>query len=140
MRRTGFTLPELLVVIAIISILSALAVPSYSKYVAKEKLKRAQADLEFISLRLEHRYQRILSYPGTPLPTTADLQAVVPKFRPTSSATEFNFSTSDSNFAGYDILATGLSGLLQNCVVSLSDNGAKAITNCNNLASDGNWL
>lgn len=50
--KRGFTLVELLVVIAIISILAAIAVPNITKYMAKAKATRAQAEVESIQTSL----------------------------------------------------------------------------------------
>ncbi|MEI8348226.1 MAG: prepilin-type N-terminal cleavage/methylation domain-containing protein [Pseudomonadota bacterium] len=44
-NRAGFTLSELMVVVAIIGILSAIALPSYKKYVAKSKMAEAKLNL-----------------------------------------------------------------------------------------------
>jgi len=43
--RKAFTLVELLIVIAIIAILAAIAIPQYTKYVAKAAASNAQAQL-----------------------------------------------------------------------------------------------
>ncbi|MFC6166342.1 pilin [Acinetobacter terrestris] len=59
--KTGFTLVELMIVIAIITILAALALPSYLHYVSKAQIINVIGDTEkyktFVSLhiaKLEH--------------------------------------------------------------------------------------
>ncbi len=138
----GFTLIELLIVIAIIGILSALAVPAYSGYVTRAKITTAQADLISISMRLENRYQRILSYPTTANTTTATLQAEVGGWTPASKDADFVFSnvvSTPADASTYTIKATGQSSRVKDCVITLEEDGTKAITDCA-AASDGNWL
>ncbi|RBP52655.1 type IV pilin protein [Arenicella xantha] len=55
-QTTGFTLIELLIVVAVIGILSAIAIPTYSRYVVKANRSEAQASLTEIMFEQE-RYQ-----------------------------------------------------------------------------------
>ena len=54
-RQRGFTLIELMVVVVLISILAAIAFPSYSRYVAKSHRRAAQAQMSEIANR-EQQY------------------------------------------------------------------------------------
>jgi len=44
-RRNGFTLTELLITIVIVGILSSIAIPSYSSFVAGQRIKTASFDM-----------------------------------------------------------------------------------------------
>jgi type IV pilus assembly protein PilE len=141
MKHSGFTIIELLIVLAIVSILAAISVPAYSKYISKEKLRRAQADLQLISLRLENQYQRVLAYPSVEYETTALLiKNAITDWSPTSSTDDFNFSSENATSSTYTLKSTGLSGSVKDCVVLLSHDGIKEINNCADLAPDGSWL
>lgn len=63
-RRAGFTLIELLVVIAIISILAAVALPSYADYIRRGKIAEAMAGLSSMRVKLEQYYQDNRTYDG----------------------------------------------------------------------------
>ena len=43
-NNRGFTLIEVMVVVVILAILAAIALPSYANYVARSKIRTAQAD------------------------------------------------------------------------------------------------
>ena len=69
-NASGFTLIELLVVIAIIGVLSAIALPAYSRYRSKAFDARAQADLHNVITAEEayfvdyNTYSSALPLPG----------------------------------------------------------------------------
>jgi len=79
----GFTLIEIMIVIAIVAILSAIAVPSYQRYVMKSRAKSATADLVALSLVVENRFQKSLSYPASSTTTTAATIAAFSGWNPT---------------------------------------------------------
>lgn len=59
----GFTLIELLMVIAIIGILSAIAIPAYSKYLDKAKISAAVCTLDIARKEIENYYNTYNNYP-----------------------------------------------------------------------------
>ena len=139
MKERGFTLIEIIVVMAIVSILAAFAVPGYSQYIAKGKLRTVQGDLQTLALLFEQRYQRVLSFPAEALADTAALTAVFTTFAPASEATEITFSNSNPGLTEYTVVATGTSGHMKGCSISLTHNGVKAISGCTNDSYNGEW-
>jgi type IV pilus assembly protein PilE len=63
-RARGITLIELMIVVAIISILAAIAYPSYQRYVARTHRNAAAACMSQIAQAMERRYTTTLSYVG----------------------------------------------------------------------------
>jgi type IV pilus assembly protein PilE len=61
-RDNGFTLIEMMIVVAIISILAAVAYPSYQQYVEGTRRALAQADLLELVQVMERRYSATFDY------------------------------------------------------------------------------
>jgi type IV pilus assembly protein PilE len=77
---TGYTLVEMMIVVAVISILAAIAVPSYAEYARRTARSDAQLTLLQASTWLERRYVECNSYQkrdaSTDPPCTTDMDAL----------------------------------------------------------------
>lgn len=63
-QQTGFTLIELMIVIAIISILAAIAYPSYEQYIIKTKRADMMSEMHNIASEIQSRKLAQGSYTG----------------------------------------------------------------------------
>lgn len=125
LRLRGFTLIEVLIVVAILGILSAIALPSYERYVQKSRARGASADLVALALVLENRFQKALSYPThTALNPVghADFSA----WRP-AQGQHFSYAVT-STASGYALTATAGAGT---CTLTLNQsNQRNAASTC----------
>jgi type IV pilus assembly protein PilE len=61
-RLRGFTLIELMVTVAVVSILAAIAIPSYGNYVRRGKVVEATSALADMRMKMEQYYQDNRTY------------------------------------------------------------------------------
>lgn len=139
-KNSGFTLIEMMIVAALIAILAAIALPAYNGYVARSKIKTAQADLVALSLSYENRYQRTLSYPTTNYTNTAAIKTAFTNWAPASASAEFAFTSSNAAGNAYTLVATGTAGGVNGCVISLTNGGGRTINTTCPYAATGSWL
>ncbi len=92
-KNKGFTLVEVMIVVLIVAILSAIALPSYQKYVIRGKVPIAIATLSDMQAKLEQYFQDQRTYDGACKPgTLAPEPPETPEFKftcPTLSATAY---------------------------------------------------
>lgn len=67
-RMKGFTLVEMMVVVMVVTIMAAIALPSYQSYVRKSEENSAQQEIQKIMRDLEHQKSRQFNYLGYSLP------------------------------------------------------------------------
>ena len=94
--HSGFTLIELMIVLVVIAILTAIALPSYTKYVIRGKVPDATGTLATKRVQMEQWFQDNRSYTGAPA-CTAD----------TTTSRNFNFSCTVLTATTYTLQAAG---------------------------------
>lgn len=97
----GFTLLELMIVVAIISILAAVALPSYADYVLRGKLVEGTNALTFVRAKMELFYQDNRTYASTTSYTTPCLDSA------NATAGTFSITCATPTSTAYTITATG---------------------------------
>ena len=131
----GFSFIELMVALAIVGILAVVAVPSYSKYIRKGEADTAWGDLQSLSLALEGRFRRTLSYPETPSTNnTAAVKDLVASWGPASKPVAFGFQYElvDGAAGKYRVKGAGeTNGNFKNCTLILEVIRGSATRYCN---------
>ena len=113
----GFTLIELLIAMAVVALLTAVALPSYTKYVQRSKVPVALDGLSTLATRMEQCYQDTGTYTacspcGNSIPTPAN----------------FTLACSIANDGkSYSASATG-SGQVSGYTYTIDSSGSRATT------------
>lgn len=138
-RQAGFSLIELMVALAIVGILAVVAVPSYSKFIRKSEADTAWGDLQALSLALEGRFRRTLSYPATPATNNTDaVKGLVASWGPASKPVAFGFQYQlvDAAAGKYRVSSLGQNtGNFKNCTLILEVIRGTATRYCNDPAA-----
>ncbi len=102
-RSRGFTLIELMIAVAIVSILAAIALPSYSEYVRRGRITEAISTLSGMRVKMEQYFQDNRTYVGS-------CGASGSSVAPLPDAKNFAYACPTRTATAYTITATGLAG------------------------------
>lgn len=100
----GFSLLELMIVVGIIAIISAIAFPSYSRYILKSRRSEAMTNLVKFQAAYEEYNAQNNTYPAS--------NTLPPAITPIPSTTYYSY-TSATTASSYTITATAIAGKSQ---------------------------
>lgn len=128
LNHKGFTLIELMVVVVIITLLMAIAIPSYQRYGRQNNENRARQAIEQIALLLERHKARNFSYLGFADTPTAPqgYQLVI-----TDAQGNALSGTTQSTGATWSLIAINQTGDARQASLLMTNNGVR----CKNVTS-----
>ncbi|AGH86315.1 type IV pilin protein [Ralstonia pseudosolanacearum] len=124
--KWGFTLVELMIVVVIVAILAMIAIPSYTRYIVKSHARGAAGDLVALSLNLENGYQLQFQYPGPYAANTVANSTLFPGWNPAEKS-DFNYTLTTTGTT-YLLTATGSSGMMSGCTLTMDQNNNRTAT------------
>lgn len=133
-RLNGFTLIELMVAVAILALLSAIAIPVYTRYSDRTYRSEAMADLLNCAQALERRASQTFDYLGAAVGGNDD-GALDPAVCQPESATRYNI-TIVGGAADFALTATPIGGVDDGRIVTYNSNGQRGWDENDNGAID----
>ena len=116
-KEKGFTLIEVMIVLIIIGVLSALALPSYRRYVQQGKVAEAHALLTGQRMKLEQSYMDNRTFVGA---CVAGTSTALP-----TNTSNFTFACSNLAATTYTVTATG-AGSMSGFTFTVDQDNVKA--------------
>lgn len=101
--KLGFTLIELMIVVVVVSILAAIALPSYNDYVKRARIAEMTSTLSDMRVKMEQYFQDNRAYTGA---CTANTVAPPP-----ANTDFFQFTCDIPDANTYTITATGIGSM-----------------------------
>jgi len=136
-KQLGFTLIELMMVVMIAAVLAAVAVPTYTAYIARGKIAQVTGALSEAKVRMEQSFNSVRTYATAPGGTDCNADLFVPLF----SDTAFSVVVSACSDTTFTITATGLSGKgMSGYIYTINQSGEKTSTTPTAAAAQNCWL
>lgn len=114
-KQSGFTLIELMITVVIISIISAVALPTYRQYIITSRLTEAFSALSSAQAAAEQFWSNNRTYVG--FNTANGLPA---------ATTNFTYALSNATTSTFTLTATGVSNTVVGFSFTIDQNGNKA--------------
>lgn len=104
-HASGFTLIELMIAIVVLSILAAIAYPTYTEFVRRSRIVDATSQLNDLRIRQEQAFQDNRRYDDGA--GNCAINAQLPAYNATRDNFQFTCTFNPGVLGGYTLLATG---------------------------------